>query len=129
MKIYIDGIAREKETLEAVVEYEGGIEGQSLYRWYRSPKAPRPVCVQDIDVNSPRYTVTWEDVGCLLKVEFTPVRLYDGAVGRVATAWTTEVLPVRPSISHVSVHGNCVEGETLTGKVLILFTSSASLVH
>jgi hypothetical protein len=51
----------------------------------------------------------------LIKLEFTPVRLFDGAAGKVATAWTTEITPVIPLISNISVKGKCIEGATLTG--------------
>ena len=128
LSIGVAGFPREKEILRAVIEYEGGVEGNSLYRywsrfpsnhnprWYRCSSSPRPVCVQDTDLNLPYYQLTWEDVGSLIKVEYIPVRASDGAQGKVSTAWTTEIAPITPEITKISILGKLVEGEVLQGQ-------------
>jgi hypothetical protein len=49
-------------------------------------------------------------------VEYIPVRSSDGAQGKVSTSWTTEIFPITPEITKISVLGKPIEGEILQGQ-------------
>lgn len=53
-----------------------------LFRWFRCFEDGREECVQDVDLNSRFYSISWEDAGASMKVEITPVRK-DGEQGEV----------------------------------------------
>lgn len=114
--IFLSGTLVEGETLEAQFQVAGGYEGQNSLKWFRGTQKEEGVTIWEdisciikslkntilIDYNhipvadSPKYTLTLEDVGKPLKFQFLPVneRGIPGDVGEEVTK------PIEPGLLH-----------------------------
>lgn len=87
--IYLSGTLVEGETLEAQFQVTGGHETQNSLKWFRGTQKEEGVTIWD-DIpgaDSPKYTLTLEDVGKPIKFQFLPVneRGIPGGVGEEIT--------------------------------------------
>eukprot|EP01002_Notosolenus_urceolatus_P003106 NODE_181_length_2549_cov_22.084400_g137_i0.p1 GENE.NODE_181_length_2549_cov_22.084400_g137_i0~~NODE_181_length_2549_cov_22.084400_g137_i0.p1 ORF type:complete len:726 (+),score=186.58 NODE_181_length_2549_cov_22.084400_g137_i0:329-2506(+) len=99
-------------TFRGRVNYRGGTEGQSIWRWYQ-------VCLDGTETlvpeaTGPVYRLMPQDIGRTIKFEFTPVRS-DGVQGPTVTAASKPVSAQAPRALMAELQGSCVEGETITG--------------
>ena len=93
--------------------YTGGIEGNSLYQWFRHDEAAdsfTPIPDQVLST----YTLTLGDVGRRLAVEYIPVSR-EGIHGETARlVLDMAILPASPVLANLSLKGNPQEGSALS---------------
>lgn len=100
----IHGELIQGKTLNAVSEYFGGIEGESIYKWYGA---------EDRIVEGLEYTLELSDVENTVRLEYTPVR-NDGTHGETVTVESKVIEPSAPEILDLQLHGVVQEGETVS---------------
>lgn len=101
-------------SLLVVANYVGGIEGQSLYRFYRSTQDSFEFITESTD---PELVLSLEDVGKRIKVDYTPIR-NDGVQGEMFTIISTEhVCSGNPTLTNLRIVGEVfMEGHVLEGE-------------
>ncbi|RUT30520.1 hypothetical protein EJP77_11840 [Paenibacillus zeisoli] len=110
------------QTLTGSYAYEdvnGDEESGSTYQWYRSDDSSMTLNHTLIaGATAKTYTLQTEDVGKYISFEVTPKTETAPTAGTaVESAATAKVIlaPAAPEAAHVSVAGNAVQGQTLTG--------------
>ena len=138
----IEGVLTIGALLKVHYKYEGGTEGLTIINWYRSCQLPTEIInsgslppVEEISFDqmvaeqTPKYTVKKEDIGCMFKVEITPVR-DDMAKGEKVVAFTSTFvdLPV-PKIENVKIrYEGREEGAELSDGCTLLGESQYSSI-
>lgn len=110
------GTLMEGCSLHVTANYIGGIEGQSLYRFYRSTQDSFEFITESTD---PELALTLQDVGKRIKVDYIPMR-NDDVQGEISTIISTEhVCPGNPTLSNLKVVGEVfMEGHVLKGEAM-----------
>lgn len=98
-------------------EYFGGIQGSSLFSWYRETNEGTIILING--ANSRTYEVTDSDYNCRLLFGYTPVRS-DSVVGELRLSDPTDIiLPELPKVEMLALTGKAVEGDVLTAVEVI----------
>ncbi|GJP84735.1 hypothetical protein CLOP_g14794 [Closterium sp. NIES-67] len=84
----VDGDMWHGGQLSCRARYHGGQQGESRVAWVRVT----PAGEEQLVGRQASYTLTADDVGCRMRVEFTPVRA-DGVAGEMAALTTRTVTP------------------------------------
>ena len=113
-KLEIQGKAVEGECLKAAAEYIGGTEGESLLKWFviTADGAEKELPLADPWAG---YTVSIDDIGKRIKVEYTPIRA-DYEAGTPATKITDPIKPGVPRCKSLAVMGERIQNNPLTVK-------------
>uniref|UniRef100_A0A803N0W9 Uncharacterized protein n=1 Tax=Chenopodium quinoa TaxID=63459 RepID=A0A803N0W9_CHEQI len=111
ISLQIAGKSIEGSTLVAERLYWGGEEGESVFRWFRTDSSGQQIEINDAMTAS--YTLSVEDVGCLISVSCEPVRS-DWARGpEVISEQFGPIVPGLPSCEELKFSGSMMEGERL----------------
>ncbi|GAV67239.1 LRR_4 domain-containing protein [Cephalotus follicularis] len=98
-------------------EYFGGLEGSSLYSWYRETNDGTIILING--ANSRTYEVTDSDYNYRLLFGYTPVRS-DSAVGELKLSEPTGIiLPELLKVEMLALTGKAIEGDILTAVEVI----------
>jgi len=109
-RLVINGVAAEGSALTVENTYNGGVEGASLLRWFRVTPEGEEIFIERDDPWSPEgYVCSLQDIGCKIKVEYTPVR-NDNEAGAATTCIVGPVTPGVPSCRALSISGELREG-------------------
>jgi hypothetical protein len=85
LDLQIVGTMKQGEEIRAVGRYIGGTEGSSEYWWMRIRDGVRETITEPSSSAAGMYTISQDDVGCVLKVKCRPIR-DDGARGEIFTS-------------------------------------------
>eukprot|EP00998_Keelungia_sp_KM082_P006658 NODE_28_length_3482_cov_97.980924_g26_i0.p1 GENE.NODE_28_length_3482_cov_97.980924_g26_i0~~NODE_28_length_3482_cov_97.980924_g26_i0.p1 ORF type:complete len:1137 (-),score=257.18 NODE_28_length_3482_cov_97.980924_g26_i0:71-3001(-) len=102
--VSISGDAVDGGTLQASYTYYGGAEGQSQWRWFRERAGQQSEVITRRNMHT--YTITGDDIGCRIKVQYTPVSL-DGVSGDTVTASSPVVQEGAPKFETLSFNSEC----------------------
>ncbi|KNA25666.1 hypothetical protein SOVF_002920 [Spinacia oleracea] len=112
ISLQITGQSVEGSALVAEKLYWGGEEGESVFCWFRTDSGG-----QQVEINgavSASYTLSVEDIGCLISVSCEPIRS-DWARGPVVLSEQFgPIVPGLPSCEALKFFGSMMEGERLT---------------
>lgn len=100
----------EGKTVTAMTEYMGGDEEGSLFSWFRCPMHAAAELIPG--ANGRTYTLTRDDVGCELRVEWTPIRS-DGVQGDPILGASYVIQAAPPHIDNLEIMGEPVETHVL----------------
>ncbi|CCW60340.1 unnamed protein product [Phytomonas sp. EM1] len=114
--LQIKGSPVEGSVLTVAAEYSGGIEGHSSITWFRIPIDGNEVPI-DLQDPSEGYKLTREDIGCCIRVEFTPVR-NDWVAGEPKSVIVGPITPGVPECESIKIIGNLYEGSQLEVEVV-----------
>lgn len=111
----VKGTFEENMLVEVNKKYFGGDEGASTLKWFRGNTDADMKVIPGIE-NQTHYTCTINDVGKLIKIEFTPIRS-DGVKG-TSVSYTSPALvkPARPFLTNLRLNiPIAIEGSVVTG--------------
>ncbi|EPY34459.1 leucine-richprotein [Angomonas deanei] len=112
----IKGKTAEGAVLMAEADYVGGVEGSSSLQWFRVSPSGEATAIEQRDPWA-GYKLTREDIGCRVRVEFTPVR-NDWVAGEPRTAETDVIVQGEPECESIKIIGNLTEGSELEVEVV-----------
>lgn len=124
-QLKIVGEPSEGDTLTVEAEYAGGEEGSSSLSWFRVLPNDQEI---EISLDDPwaGYTLALEDIGCRIKVLFTPVRS-DWKAGEPKTALSDVIAAGVPVCRSIRIVGQLEEAcELVTETVYSGGTEGAS---
>jgi hypothetical protein len=111
--ISLEGNASEGGALTINAQYSGGTEGHSLLRWFRvTPEGDEVFLELEDPWAVGGYVCGLNDIGCRIKVEYTPVRI-DNETGSAVTALSAPVTPGVASCRSLLISGELREGSLL----------------
>ncbi|XP_020586552.1 187-kDa microtubule-associated protein AIR9, partial [Phalaenopsis equestris] len=114
------------EMYQGEGQYYGGIEGSSIYTWYRQTSDGTIILIPG--ATSINYKAEDPDYNCRLLFGYTPVRS-DSAIGELVLSEASNiVLPELPKIELLSFNGKELEGEILTAVEIIPKTENQKYV-
>ncbi|CCW68390.1 unnamed protein product [Phytomonas sp. Hart1] len=115
-KLQIKGSPVEGSVLTVDAEYSGGIEGHSTISWFLIPIDGNEIPIDSQDLWE-GYKLTHKDIGCCIRVEFTPVR-NDWVAGDPKSVIVGPIVPGVPECESIKIIGNLYEGSQLEVEVL-----------
>ncbi|KAL0205604.1 hypothetical protein P9112_000911 [Eukaryota sp. TZLM1-RC] len=112
--VYVEGPFVEREPLCGYGTYFGGIEGNSIFQWFRVVEEGEERKYLEIsDSNSRFYTPTAGDFGHRLVFQYTPIS--DAEVpGTPVSVITQPIGAGPPTVESLAIKGEVVEGKTLS---------------
>eukprot|EP00899_Mesostigma_viride_P010148 jgi/Mesvir1/19134/Mv12871-RA.1 len=114
LDLKISGLLEEGSTLKAsaTVAWSGGAPGISIPQWFRVVPGQEPEPVEEATTMD--YSLTLQDVGCMVKLKFTPIS-EAGEKGDAGECQTQLVMPGRPKVENIHIEGYPVVGEVIVG--------------
>lgn len=108
----IVGLTEEDQPLVVETVYSGGVEGASVYQWFRHDNESDEFYPIE-GATTPEYTPTLEDVGKIIAVEYTPISkdAVEGDVSRCMLETPVEAAP--PQLRSLSIQGTLIEQHVL----------------
>lgn len=106
-RLELKGEAAEGELLTVEADYAGGDEGSSKLSWFRVHADNEEILLETADPWA-GYTLGFEDIGCRIKVMFTPVRA-DWVAGNPVTEITAVIAAGVPVCRSIKILGQLEE--------------------
>lgn len=109
--IYFSGLMTEGQQLTFTASYRGGVRGNCFHEWFRVKHNgdKEKLCADEA------LDLALEDVGCRIKVVFTPVRK-DGATGLPRSVISDVIMPADPMGLELTLPACCEAEEVIPRK-------------
>ncbi|VVB02098.1 unnamed protein product [Arabis nemorensis] len=112
VSLQVVGAAVEGTMLSAEKEYWGGLEGASVFRWFRTNSDGTPCEIKGATTSS--YLLSVDDIGFCISVSYEPVR-NDWARGpTVISELSGPIVAGHPNCQSLEFLGSMIEGQRLS---------------